>query len=147
MRIVVTGANGFVGRALVRRLAGSGHQLLEYVRPQPSYICIYGVTTAAAPDLGPYADWRLRPDLGIDVLVHLAARVHIMQDNANDPLVEYRKVNVAGTLNLAHQAVHAGVRRFIFLSSVKVNGEYTLPSRPLSEDYAPYPQDAYGLSK
>ena len=81
------------------------------------------------------------------MVVHLAARVHVMNDGAADPLVEFRKVNVEGTFNLARQAVAAGVRRFVFLSSVKVNGECTLAGHAFDEAARPAPQDAYGLSK
>jgi nucleoside-diphosphate-sugar epimerase len=81
------------------------------------------------------------------VLVHLAARVHVMHDTAANPLEAFREVNVRGTLNLAQQAAEAGVKRFIFVSSVKVNGESTRPGRSFSETDTPNPQDAYGVSK
>jgi len=82
-----------------------------------------------------------------EVVVHLAARVHVMHDRADDPLTAFRHTNVAGTLALARQAAAAGVRRFVFISSVKVLGEASLPGRPLQSEDAPAPQDAYGLSK
>jgi nucleoside-diphosphate-sugar epimerase len=80
-------------------------------------------------------------------VVHLAARVHVMHDTASDPLSAFRSVNVQGTLNLARQAAAAGVKRFVFISSVKVNGESTQPGHAFTETDAPNPQDAYGLSK
>jgi len=83
----------------------------------------------------------------VEVVIHLAGRVHVMNDNAPDPLAAFRQVNTQGTLNLARQAAKAGVRRFVFVSSVKVNGEFTEPGRPFSESEAPNPQDAYGVSK
>jgi nucleoside-diphosphate-sugar epimerase len=83
----------------------------------------------------------------VQVVIHLAARVHVMHDSALDPLTEYRKVNVDGTLHLALQAAKAGVKRFIFMSSVKVNGELTTNDKPFTEEYAANPQDAYGVSK
>ncbi len=83
----------------------------------------------------------------VDAIVHLAARVHVMNDTASDPLTEFRRVNVDGTLNLARQAAAAGVRRFVFVSSVKVNGEETLPGKPFSAADAPAPVDPYGISK
>ncbi len=147
MRIAVTGANGFVGQALVRQLADNGHQLLAYVRRPEDFHRIAGVTPMAAPDLGLCADWRFRPEQGIDVLVHAASRVHVMQDNAADPLAEYRRVNVAGTIALAQQAVAAGVRRFVFLSSIKVNGESTTPDVAFRNDDRCVPDTPYGLSK
>jgi nucleoside-diphosphate-sugar epimerase len=82
-----------------------------------------------------------------DIVIHLAARVHVMSDTAADPLTAFRLVNVQGTLNLARQAATAGVKRFVFLSSVKVNGEYTLPGQAFAESDAPKPQDGYGISK
>jgi nucleoside-diphosphate-sugar epimerase len=84
---------------------------------------------------------------GIDTVVHCAARVHVMRDLSGDPLAAFRCVNVDGTLNLARQAALAGVRRFVFISSVKVNGEGTPPGGAFSESDLPGPQDAYGQSK
>ena len=83
----------------------------------------------------------------VDGVVHLAAHVHVMQDTAVDPLAEFRRFNVLGTLQLAQQAADAGVRRFVFISSVKVNGEGTLVARPYTADDVPAPADAYGISK
>jgi len=83
----------------------------------------------------------------IDVVVHAAARAHIMKDEVADPLAEYRRVNVDGTLHLARQAAAGGIERFIFISSVKVNGEQTFPGQPFTADDTPSPEDAYGISK
>ncbi|CAN0591406.1 unnamed protein product, partial [Ectocarpus sp. 12 AP-2014] len=80
-------------------------------------------------------------------IVHCAARAHIMQDEVADPLAEYRKVNLEGTLNLARHAAEAGVKRFVFISSIKVNGEQTPLDRPFTEDDTPAPEDPYGVSK
>ena len=85
--------------------------------------------------------------LNVTVVVHCAARVHVMQDDAADPLREYRNANVLGTMTLARQAAAAGVRRFVFLSSIKVNGEMTGPGRSFRADDAPAPEDAYAISK
>jgi nucleoside-diphosphate-sugar epimerase len=84
---------------------------------------------------------------GMDAVVHVAARVHVMADTAADPLAEFRRVNVAGTLNLACQAALAGVKRFVFLSSIKVNGECTQSGRPFCADDKPGAQDPYAISK
>jgi UDP-N-acetyl-alpha-D-quinovosamine dehydrogenase len=84
---------------------------------------------------------------GCDAVVHMAARVHVMRDGSADPLTEYRKVNVLGTQALARQAAAAGVKRFILLSSIKVNGERTQPGRPFTAEDDPRPEDAYGVSK
>lgn len=147
MRVAVTGANGFVGSALVRKLAEGGHQVLAYMR-QPAHIAsVSAVKSMEAPELGLEGDWRFRPEYGIEVLVHAAARVHVMQDTSADPLTEFRKVNVAGTESLARQAARAGVKRFVFLSSIKVNGGLTSEGRPFSAADVPEPEGAYGISK
>jgi len=92
------------------------------------------------------ADWA-QVLQGVDVVIHAAARAHVMREEVLDPLTEYRRVNVQGTSNLACQAAAAGVRRFVFISSIKVNGEETSPDRPFAADDAPAPEDAYGISK
>jgi nucleoside-diphosphate-sugar epimerase len=97
-------------------------------------------------ELDALTDWA-QALIGVDVLVHAAARAHIMQEDEMDPLAEFRRVNVEGTLNLARQAAKAGVRRFVFISSIKVNGDSTAPGRPFIADDTPAPEDAYGLSK
>src|SRR6185436_19469537 len=116
MIVCVTGAHGFVGRALAARLAAGGIPLVRAVRTavQPDDVAV-GTISAGT-------DWR--PALqGCQSVVHLAARVHVMQDTAGDPLTEFRAVNTAGTLNLARQAAAAGIGRFVFVSTVKVHGE------------------------
>jgi len=97
-------------------------------------------------DLGPDTDWSSALE-GVDAVVHLAARVHVMDEEAEDPLAEFRRVNVAGTDNLARQAAEAGVKRLVFLSSIKVNGEVTQPGNPFTVEDAPAPQDPYAVSK
>lgn len=147
MIVAVTGANGFVGRALARHLADNGHQVRAYVRRSERLASPVGITSVLAPDLGLKADWQFRPGHGIDVVVHTAARVHVMQDGIAEPLEAYRRVNVAGTLALARQAALAGVRRFVFLSSIKVNGESTEVGQPFTAEDVPVPADPYGISK
>lgn len=147
MRAALTGANGFVGQALVRELADNGHQVLAYVRRPGDFLRISGVTVMVAPDLGLDADWRFRHEHSIAVLVHSAARVHVMQDTFGDPLTTYGNANVAGTMSLARQAAAAGVKRFVYLSSVKVNGEFTKAGQPFTADDVPSPEDPYGVSK
>lgn len=143
--ILVTGANGFVGAALCRRLQADGRSVRAAVRSQ-------GVSVGSAAEcvatgeLSAAQDWRSAL-AGCDAVVHLAARVHVMNDTAGDPLAEFRRVNVEGTLNLARQAASAGVRRFVYVSSVKVNGEATQPGHPFTEQQDPAPQDPYGISK
>jgi len=139
--ILVTGANGFIGRALCGELAASRRAVRKAVRAP-----VAGLPDAVAVgDLGPDTDWRAALE-GVRGVVHLAARTHVLHETAADPLAEYRRINVAGTEQLARAAAACGVGRFVFLSSVKVNGERT-GERPYSEDDAPRPEDAYGVSK
>ncbi len=147
MRVAVSGANGFVGHALAQHLASSGHQVLAYMRRSGAFTGIAGVIPAVAPDLCLHADWQISSEHGIDVFVHCAARVHVMNDASADPLKEFRRVNVDGTASLARQAAAAGVRRFVFLSSIKVNGEFTEAERPFRADDPPAPESPYGVSK
>jgi nucleoside-diphosphate-sugar epimerase len=144
MKILVTGATGFVGRALCVHLQQQGYEVNAVVRAPSDDLLVSRVFTLRSLDSE--VDWTdaLR---GVDVIVHLAARVHIMRDTAGDPIGEFRKTNVDATLHLARQAAKAGVQRFVFMSSVKVNGESTLPGQAFKETDAPNPQDPYGCSK
>ena len=144
MSILITGANGFVGKLLIRDLLKSQYEVVGAVRSQAHNYT--DVKIFEIGDIGPVTDWSVALDT-VNVVVHLAARVHIMNDSATDPLSEFRKVNVDGTLNLARQAVKAGVKRFVFVSSIKVNGELTPESKPFTASDKPCPQDAYGISK
>ncbi|QQE64615.1 NAD-dependent dehydratase [Leptolyngbya sp. BL0902] len=143
MNILVTGANGFVGSALCDHLLQSSeYHLFAALRRLPSQLPP-GLTPLPITD---FSD--LTPHLHqIDVIVHLAARVHQMQDTAADPLAEFRAVNTTATANLAQAAAQAGVRRFIYLSSIKVNGEFTPMGQPFAAQDVPHPQDPYGISK
>jgi nucleoside-diphosphate-sugar epimerase len=136
----VTGANGFVGRALCDALAASGRSFRKAVRvPDPD--CPGAI---AVGDIGPATDWSAALD-AVQCVVHLAARTHVLRETAPDPLAEYRRINVQGSLRLAQQAARAGARRFVFMSSVKVNGESS--ARPYTEDDPPRPEGPYGVSK
>jgi nucleoside-diphosphate-sugar epimerase len=142
--ILVTGASGFVGQALKTKLAKVGRfetvgavRLANQAR-HASYVAIGNLDVSA--------NWEQALE-GRDVVIHTAARVHIMKDEVPDPLAEYRKVNVDGTLNLARQASEAGVRRFIVISSIKVNGERTPLNQPFTAANTAAPEDAYGISK
>jgi len=142
---LVTGATGFVGRAVLERVAGDGACRLRAVARRPVQ-AIRGVDVVNVGDLGPKTDWSTALS-GVDAVVHAAARVHVIRDKAVDPLAEFRRVNVSGTLNLAKQAAAAGVQRFIFLSSIKVNGEQTSVGRSYTSDDTPAPAGPYGISK
>ena len=144
MRIFITGANGFVGRSLCTEAVARGFTVCGMTR---SPCNLPGNTeNLVMGHMNDRADWR-KALAGCQVVVHLAARVHVMTDTAKNPLDEFRQVNVQGTLNLARQAAAAGVRRFVFVSSIKVNGEATEPGHPFTAEDTPAPLDAYGISK
>lgn len=146
MKVLVTGANGFVGNAVLRRLrAMSSVQTVGSVRQNGSFVDM-GAAVVAVGELSAQTDWS-EALVGVQAVVHTAARVHVMKDTAIDPLAEFRIVNVDGTLNLARQAAAVGVKRFVFLSSVKVNGEATESGRLFREDCKPAPLDPYAISK
>jgi nucleoside-diphosphate-sugar epimerase len=140
--VLVTGANGFIGGALCEALRAAGRGVRRAVRHTGG-----GATsgTVAVGDIGPETDWSAALE-GASCVVHLAARTHVLNETATDPLAEYRRINVAATEQLARSAAARGVRRLVFLSSVKVNGERTV-SRPYTEADEPRPEDAYGISK
>jgi nucleoside-diphosphate-sugar epimerase len=143
MIVVVTGAGGFVGDALCRRLSASGCRVVGIFRDQPAPRDWMEIRTTG--DLTQLSDFN---DLveGADTVIHLAARLHMMRDTATDPELAFREANTDVTQRLAQAAAAAGTGRFVFLSSVKVNGEETT-GVPFSERDAPAPEDAYGRSK
>lgn len=144
-RILVTGATGFVGQTLCPALRREGHLLTgttrnRYLRAGPGNIPLNVID-----DIGPDTDWS-RALAGAEFVIHLAGRAHVMNDCHDDSAAEFHRINVDGTRHLADEAVKAGVRRFIFLSSIKVNGEQT-EGAPYRETDEPHPEDAYGISK
>lgn len=148
MRILITGATGFIGGALAADLASAPthHVRIAVRNPNRRADAPQHVELVTVGDLTPQTDWRTGLS-DVDVVIHCAARVHVMNETALDPLAEFRRVNVEGTLNLAQQAQEAGVKRFIFISSIKVNGEETSSKQPFHADDAPAPADPYGISK
>ncbi len=141
MKLLITGATGFVGRALVTEARARGWQLRAAVR-RP--LAIDGVEPVEIGDIGPDTDWRAAVR-GCDAVVHLAARVHRLDRGEAGDLAAFRRVNVAGSERLARQAAEAGVRRLVFVSTVKVHGEGA--AQPYRESDAPAPVDPYAISK
>ncbi|OHW39720.1 MULTISPECIES: SDR family oxidoreductase [Pseudomonas] len=145
-RLLVTGSSGFVGRHLIQQLQGSTHlQVRALVRRLPD-VSASDVEYVVLPDFSAVSPEHPAVQ-GVDVVVHLASRVHVMNDTEVDPLAAFRQVNVGHTLALARSAASAGARRFVFVSSVKVNGEQTAPGRPFRETDPSAPVDPYGISK
>lgn len=137
--ILVTGGSGFVGRALIREL---GRRSLSYRTAGRRA----GACDVVAGEIDGSTDWS-QALAGVDLVIHLAARVHVMNDRAVDPLAVFRRSNTDGTLNLARQAAACGVKRFVFISTLKVNGEETSPGHPFHAGDLPHPLDPYGVSK
>ena len=140
--VLITGATGFVGQALVAALASQCRVRRALRAPGPAQP---GCEDAVVGTIDGATDWRAAL-AGVDAVVHLAARTHVLRDTAPDPFAAYREINVQGTRRLAEQAAASGVKRFVFLSSIKVNGEATT-GRPYSEGDEPRPEDAYGRTK
>lgn len=140
--VLITGATGFVGSALCARLGRIGirhrRALRHFAEPASEDIAPVG-------DIGSNTDWRAALQ-GISSVIHLAGRAHVMHESGSNPLAAYRETNVEGTRRLAEAAAEEGVKRFIFLSSIKVNGERT-DMQPFLESDEPRPEDAYGISK
>lgn len=142
--VLVTGANGFVGQSVCPHLVDAKFSVRKAIRRKTENP-VMQEDCQIVGDINANTDWS-QALVGMDSVVHLAARAHVVNDFVTDPLSEYRKINVEGTVNLARQAVKAKVRRFIFVSSVKVNGERT-EGKSFTENDNPKPEDAYGISK
>ncbi|WP_448646104.1 UDP-glucose 4-epimerase family protein [Pseudomonas mohnii] len=144
--VLVTGGSGFVGKSLIKTLCMDQRYKLIASTRHLSGSFPSDVSSVSVGTLDGDTDWQ--PALkDVGVVVHLAARVHVMRESDADPLTAFRKVNVDGTLNLARQAAVAGVKRFVFISSIKVNGEGTPFGKPYTADDVPAPIDPYGVSK
>ncbi len=140
MVVLVTGSSGFVGNGILKSLSQRGHAVFGAERI-PS-----GPLARVVGDISAQTDWA-RALEGVEVVIHCAARVCVMHERATDPLALYRAVNVEGTRRLTEQAARHGVRRIVYVSSVKAAGERSAPGRPLAASDAPEPEDAYGVSK
>lgn len=146
-QVLVTGANGFVGSALCYRLQEEEWPVRALIRS--SHVFSNNspfIDTAFIDDIGVESDLAVHLER-VRTVVHLAARVHVMQDTATNPLLEFRKVNTNGTVALANASVKAGVKRFVYLSTIKVNGERTLDDHPFNDDDPVNPDDPYAVSK
>jgi nucleoside-diphosphate-sugar epimerase len=144
MRVLLTGATGFVGKVLASSLTKKHGVILTCAVRKPGSQ-VPGREVVAG-DLDEKTDWSSAL-VDQDVVVHSAARAHVMRGEVTDPLSEYRRVNVHGTLRLARQAAEAGVKRFVFVSSIKVNGEQTRLNKPFSPEDVPAPEDICGRAK
>lgn len=143
---LVTGASGFVGRALTQHLGAQAGTRVVCAARSHIPCATPNMLFFQCGDALETQDWRAALS-GVEVVIHLAARVHVMQETAASPADEFRRTNVQGSINVARQAADAGIRRFIFISSLKVNGEQTLPGRPFRASDTANPQDPYGTSK
>lgn len=142
--ILVTGANGFIGAAVCKEAIARGAAVHAAVRATRAP-AIPGSTTFAVGEVGPQTDWS-QALVECDTVIHLAGRAHVLREHSADPMAEFRRINVAGTLALASQAARAGIQRFIFISSIGVNGAQT-QGQPLTADAPPAPHSPYALSK
>lgn len=144
-KILLTGASGFVGSGLLARLVECNARVVAALR-NPARCKSFSVPAFVVGDMLSHTNWTEALG-GVQVVIHAAARVHVMNEQSSDPLLEFRRVNVDGTLQLARQAAKVGVRRFVFISSIKVNGERTERGIAYSADEPPAPLDSYGISK
>ncbi len=166
MNIIVTGATGFVGKEIVSVLLNAGHQVKALVRKKSSLLpvevkqvlvedlSIFSTINSSPPTLdimierggggGFLHDFKKELN-SVDVLVHTAARAHVMNDNTSDPIKEFRKINRDATLGLARFAVESGIKRFVFISSIGVHGNNNV--KPFTEESEPAPHDLYAISK
>lgn len=144
--LLVTGGTGFLGQALLHKLLTSGRRPLIAAVRQKKTAFPAELKLELVSELGSSTDWTACLQ-AVGVVVHCAARAHVMKEDAGDPLLEYRRVNVQGTLALARQAAKAGVQRFVYISSIKVNGERTASHHAFHASDIPEPEDAYGASK
>jgi nucleoside-diphosphate-sugar epimerase len=144
MTILLTGASGFIGKAILETAMRRNLKMRPVYRSPES--AAGKANVVLVPDLREEVDWSEALQ-DVEAVIHTAARAHIMVDDTKDPLAEYRWVNVHATTQLARQAAAHGVKRFIFISSIKVNGDETTAGCPFTADDPPAPKDAYGLSK
>ncbi len=145
MKVLIIGASGFVGKALCARLVAHDFDVVGTVRNLPD-TPVPGMNYRIMAEMSASTDWS---DVltGVQAVIHCAARVHVMHDRAQDPLTEFRYVNTLGTETLARATAHCGIKRLVFLSSIKVNGESAPPDAPFDQTSPAGPQDPYAISK
>lgn len=147
MRILLTGGTGFIGQALLKLLSRNPAQCRAVTRyPLEAYQDSNNIEQMIIDSIDAVTDWSAALN-GVEIVIHLAALKHIKSNTSNNSLIEYKKTNTDGTLNLARKAVKAGVKRFIFVSTIKIHGETTTGLPAYSEKSAPDPQDPYSISK
>lgn len=144
LRLLITGASGFIGKAVCSQAVLNGHHVIGAFRTHGQVPV--NIEPYAVDEINGVTAWG-GALTDVDAVIHLAARVHVMQETVADPLTAFRAVNVDGTINLAIQAAAAGIKRFIYISSIKVNGEFTPPGHAFIESDLANPIDAYGQSK
>lgn len=145
MNVFLTGGSGFVGGAILKCLQKNGHFIRLATRREISKESTM-IDFFTIPEISGDTSWA-GALTGVDVVIHAAARVHVMNDDANDPDSEYRRINVDGTLELASQAIAQGVKRFVFISSIKVNGDCSGAGKPFTPEDIPAPEGPYACSK
>ena len=146
MKIIVTGATGFLGKPLIKQLSNKFTKSNIFPVLRKNSTSFDEFSPIVVDDINSTTDWTDKLQ-GIDCVIHCAARVHVMNEADENPLEAFREVNVRGTLQLAQAAAKSGVKRFIFVSSIKVNGESTTGRLPYRSSDTPNPQDPYGISK
>lgn len=146
MSILITGNTGLVGQQLIKTLLKIGYEIVGVGRRQSNISVLDSYSYHSIDDFSAELSWREVLE-GVDIVIHTIARVHIMDEKMTNPIDAYRACNTDATLNLAKQAAEVGVKRFIFLSSIKANGEVTEPGIPFTEEDSYVPTDPYGLSK
>ena len=145
-RALVTGATGFIGGHICKALLNAGYAVTAVTRSAEALGIHPDAKIVNVGEIGPDTDWEQALD-GVDIVIHAAARAHALRDGLGGKENAYRRINFEATRALGTQAVERGVQRFIFLSSVKAGGEFSLPGRPLKADLPPAPEDAYGRTK
>ena len=146
MDILVTGSTGFIGTSLIEELIKRRFSVSAAARNASANKFDASINFINIGHLTSSLDWQ-HAFQGVNAIVHLAARAHVLNDKSRDPLADYRYINVDCSLNLARQAARAGVKRFIYMSSIKVNGEFTILGKPFTAQDTPMPRDFYGISK